>query len=75
MKTWGLFDKNGNPVAAGDAWYKWKCPQQEYMPTYDIDYFTEEQVFAGYVTVPCPFKPIAAKLDRCEKCGIEFRYP
>lgn len=76
---WGLFDKDGKPVAVGDEWHKWVCPHRKYEPTGYWNHMTGEWVDEGHALSeePCrsSMKCVNAKLDRCSKCGMEFRYP
>lgn len=74
---WGLFDKDGKPVAVGDEWHHWVCPHRKYEPAGYENHMTGEWVDEGYAlgSGPCCFKRVDVKLDRCSKCGMEFRYP
>lgn len=72
---WGLFNKDGTPLAVGDEWHKWKCPQEAWATHQFVHPITGEDDEVVSVPVPCPFKHVSVKLDRCEKCGVEFRYP
>lgn len=72
---WGLFDKAGAPLAVGDAWHRWTCPQQKWEATAYEHPITGEMVDQEPAPVPCPFKNVTPKLDRCSACGMEFRYP
>ena len=73
---WGYFDKDGKPLAVGDEHHHWKCPNQEWV--YD-EYF--EHPYTGELEridpypKNCPMKSIGVKLEKCTKCGVEFRYP
>lgn len=75
LKEWGLFDKEGKAVALGDAWHHWKCPAEKVEPAGYVHDITGEWIDEGLVPVACPFKRVGVKLDRCETCGMEFRYP
>lgn len=44
---WGLFDKDGKPVAVGDEWHKWVCPHRGYEPTGYWNHMTGEWVDEG----------------------------
>lgn len=73
---WGYFDKSGNPVAVGDEWHKWICPERKYEPTGYEHHITGEWIDTGMQLQPhCAMKSIDAKLERCERCAMEFRYP
>ena len=72
---WGIFTPDGKPVAVGDLWHKWSCPQQRFVEVFDEDYMTGEQVYAGLQPVNCPWKSVAVKLEECEKCKMKFIYP
>lgn len=72
---WGLFAKDGTPVAVGDAWHRWCCPSQRYEPAGYEHPYTGEWIDEGYTPVKCPFRYVGPKLERCETCGMEFRYP
>ena len=72
---WGYFDKDGKPLAVGDEHHKWECPRQEFAPTGHEHIFTGEWIDTGLQPVRCPMKEVAPKLERCERCGVEFRYP
>lgn len=73
---WGYFNPDGTPIAVGDEWHKWICPQRQYEPTGYKDGWTEEWIDTGLQLQPyCAMKTINPKLERCEQCGVEFRYP
>lgn len=73
---WGYFDKNGAPLAVGDAHARWTCPQQRWVYDDTTEHsITGELMPVDPYPVNCPFEPVGVKLDRCEKCGVEFRYP
>jgi hypothetical protein len=72
---WGIFNSAGQPVALGDDHAKWKCPQQQFEPVGYEHTITGEWIDEGFAAVPCPFKLVGPKLERCEKCGMVFKYP
>ena len=73
---WGIFDKDGQPIAVGDLHHKHVCPQQKWKYDNGFDHpITGEWVATDATSVPCPYKFVSAKLDRCVGCGNEFRYP
>lgn len=73
---WGYFKLDGTPVAVGDEWHKWICPQRTYEPTGYAHDFTGEWIDTGLQLQPhCPMKSLDPKLERCERCSMEFRYP
>jgi hypothetical protein len=74
-KTWGLFSADGQLVATGDDWRNWNCQRKEYEPKGYEHTITGEWVDEGFAALPCPFEAVATKLDRCSRCGMEFRYP
>lgn len=74
---WGYFDKCGKPLAVGDAHARWTCPQQEweYNGTYEHPITGEIERCEPY-PLNCPLELIDhPRVDRCRKCGVEFRYP
>lgn len=73
---WGYFDKDGTPLAVGDTHAKWECPQQEWRHgDMAIHPYTGEAEAVDPYPINCPMKSVSAKLERCTKCGTEFRYP
>ena len=73
---WGYFDKDGAPLAVGDAHHAWTCPKQEWVyGETTIDDWTGEEVFVEPYPRNCPLEFVGVKTDRCRKCGVEFRYP
>jgi hypothetical protein len=74
-KTWGLFNADGTPLATGDDWHKWKCPRQQFEPCGSEHPVTGEWADDGFTEVPCPFRRVHTKVDRCTDCGIKFIYP
>ncbi len=73
---WGYFDKDDKPVAVGDEWHKWVCPQRKYVPTGYEHSFTGEWIDEGLQLEPqCRMKDAGFKLEVCPKCGMKFRYP
>jgi len=73
---WGWFDKDGKPIAVGDEWHKWVCPQRKWVPAGYVHSFTEEWIDEGLQLEPqCRAESVSVKLERCPKCGMEFRYP
>ncbi len=75
QKTWGLFAVDGAPVATGNDWYKWNCPHKQWTTPSMEHPITGESIDLDPVEIPCPFKFMGGKMDRCTKCGIEFHYP
>lgn len=75
---WGYFDKSGKPLAVGDAHWKWECPQREWEHggTYTHPITGEVERVDPY-PLNCPMDNIdyPARIDRCKRCGVEFRYP
>lgn len=73
---WGYFDKNGAPLAVGDLHASWACPNQEWVyGETTIDDRTGEEVSVDPYHRNCPLEFVGVKVDRCKKCGVEFRYP
>lgn len=76
---WGYFRRDGSrlePVAVGDAWHAWQCPNKQWRRNMVEDYETGEIVWDGtYEAVPCPMKTDHAKQDSCTRCEIIFIYP
>lgn len=73
---WGIFDAAGSPLAVGDEHHKWECPDQKW--DYNNGYehcITGEWVEEPPCKINCPWKSVDAKLDRCTKCGNQFKYP
>lgn len=73
---WGYFDKQGQPLAVGDAHATWTCPNQEWERNGgEIHPYTGEWEASAPYPKLCPMKFVGAKLERCSTCGVEFRYP
>lgn len=74
---WGIFASDGTPLAVGDDHWRWQCPKQESRRVQPYEHFiTGEMIDPGdWELVPCPWLSAGVKLDRCTKCGAEFRYP
>lgn len=76
---WGLFRPDGSrlePVAVGDAWHKWKCPDRPWSyPEPEPHPITGEPMDQEPHQPPCPFKSVAVKRDKCQRCSMEFIYP
>jgi len=74
---WGWFDKDGKPIAVGDEWHKWKCPQHHYEPAGYEHPFTGEWIDEGYTKVEhCRMRTTdKPKFSECSTCGNQFIYP
>lgn len=75
QKRWGLFASDGSPVATGDSWHTWRCPQQQFEDKGYDHPITGEWVNDGLAALPCPFEKAGIKLDICSRCGMKFVYP
>lgn len=75
IKSWGLFNAADQPVATGDAWHSWQCPQQQFVSSGYEHPITCEWVDEGLKSVACPFNYTSPKVDTCSKCGMVFKYP
>lgn len=75
---WGWFKADGAPIAVGDEWHKWVCPNRKYVPSgYECGY-SGEWIDGGFVLEPasvCPVVSRGPKLEECTKCGNKFIYP
>jgi len=58
-----------------DEWYKWKCPNQRYMPTGYEHIYTNEWIEDGLAAEPCPMDFSQPGKEICTRCGTEFRHP
>ncbi len=73
---WGYFDKDGKPVAVGDEWHKWVCPQRKWVPSGYVHSFTEEWIDEGLrLEDRCEMITDGIKHEHCVKCGMQFIYP
>lgn len=74
---WGWFDKDGKPIAVGDEWHKWVCPQHHWeRPIWEHPITGEPYEAEDAVRVMgCKMKYIEPKLEVCEVCGNKFIYP
>lgn len=73
---WGYFDKDGKPVAVGDEWHKWICPQRKYVLVGYKHTYTDEWINEGFqLEDRCPMTTVSAKRETCAKCGMVFIYP
>lgn len=73
-KPFGFFGPDGNPVATGDAWHDWTCPNPVYRLVEVMDEWSGE-VYHETQKVLCPWDATSTKTDTCSKCGMVFRYP
>lgn len=79
-KNWGWFDSKDVPIATGDNWHKWICPNRKwvYNATYENPYTDEVMYSEPYLEdmhTSCPTKSPSAKLEVCTRCGNKFVYP
>ncbi len=73
---WGWFDKDGKPIAVGDEWHKWVCPQHHWETPWWKHPITGEQVEGETVRIMhCKFVDDGPKREHCERCGNAFIYP
>jgi hypothetical protein len=73
---WGWFKADGAPIAVGDEWHKWVCPQRKWVSVgYEHDW-TGEWVDEGLALEPgCPTRSTGPKREVCDRCGNVFIYP
>lgn len=76
---WGYFRRDGSrlePVAVGDAWHKWECPNRQWRRNMVENWETGEVEWDGtYEAVACRTKADHAKQDSCTRCEVIFIYP
>lgn len=73
---WGWFKADGTPIAVGDAWHDWICPERKYVPMGYEHPWTGEWIDEGYHLEPgCRTNTLNAKCEECPKCGNRFIYP
>ena len=74
-KDWGIFDKNGVPLATSDEHWKWKCPDQRYISSSFECPYSGELIDQGFVAEDCPWDSSDIKKDVCKRCLAVFIYP
>jgi len=76
-RVWGLYEADGTtPIALGDLWHTWICPERKMEPSGYEHHITGEWVDTGLVRQShCKTTSPTAKLDVCIKCGKQFIYP
>lgn len=75
-KPWGWFAADGKtPIATGDDWHKWDCPQAKWSDPFYICEMTGEQMPTDSVKEPCPTKDAGQGREQCTRCGAFFIFP
>lgn len=77
---WGYFRQDGSrlePVAVGDAWARWVCPNREWVHgATEVHPFTgEATAVEPYLEPKCPMRPVGIQREACTRCDIVFLYP
>ena len=74
---WGWFEADGKtPIAVGEDWHNWICPQRRWLPSGYEHNITGEWIDEGFALEgQCKAKESGFKREVCERCAKVFIYP